>query len=628
MEDENTMVPETGTIDHTGPEWYQMEIPLDEIGRYIHTDLKTAARSVISIGYWLMYVRDRNQFQEYGYSDINEYAARQFGFSRSTTKRYIDRCIRFSKGGNSPILDDRYRDFSKAQLQEMLGLDDEQLEQVTPDMTVRQIRAMKQPKEILYVELPGQISITDFPGIEPEAAPDVTDVPPEPESVRQIRAMKQPKEILYVELPGQISITDFPGIEPEAAPDVTDVPPEPERTSVQSCEISVEDLMPEVEPLPVESVASETRPEEPEKENSEKMDYTTRKSYCNAFARFLIGHFRDWFREDYKNRVMLVTESEKQLKQRFKETWYFNDPAQDGTAHINLFSDYIQIWDGTGKCLGNTEWFYLCASIQSMWNVIALEDAANMQQNEEICCENGSGEETGKCLGNTEWFYLCASIQSMWNVIALEDAANMQQNEEICCENGSGEESESVATSQPEEDTELTDLELLREMLEKEKALLDEMVKVNAVEELPPKLLWKKKILVAALAGMLCDLEMPEPEEPEQPELPLMKNNDQRKAWLRDYRSWGLWYADEHIGARYYKYDFDNGARLIAEVYTNHNEFIGQDYESSYLHLVGGPEPEKHPSGAYGRWQRHETYSRYPDSETELVEFLKTLQKK
>lgn len=390
MEDENTMVPETGTIDHTGPEWYQMEIPLDEIGRYIHTDLKTAARSVISIGYWLMYVRDRNQFQEYGYSDINEYAARQFGFSRSTTKRYIDRCIRFSKGGNSPILDDRYRDFSKAQLQEMLGLDDEQLEQVTPDMTVRQIRAMKQPKEIPYVELPGQISITDFPGIEPEAALDVTDVPPEPE-----------------------------------------------RAAMQSCEISVEDLMPEVEPLPVES----------------------------------------------------------------------------------------------------------------------------------------------------------------------------------------------VATSQPEEDIELTDMGLLREMLEKEKALLDEMIKVDAVEPLPSKLLRKKKILVTALAGMLCDLEMPEPEEPEQPELPLMKNNDQRKAWLRDYKSWGLWYADEHIGARYYKYDFENGARLIAEVYDNHNHFTKTDYESSYLHLVGGPEPENHPTGAYGRWRRHETYSRYPDSETELVEFLKALQK-
>ena len=106
-----------------------------------------------------------------------------------------------------------------------------------------------------------------------------------------------------------------------------------------------------------------------------------------------------------------------------------------------------------------------------------------------------------------------------------------------------------------------------------------------------------------------------------------MKNNDQRKAWLRDYKSWGLWYTDEHIGARYYKYDFKNGARLIAEVYDNHNHFTKTDYESSYLHLVGGPEPENHPTGAYGRWRRHETYSRYPDSETELVEFLKALQK-
>ena len=143
-------------------------------------------------------------------------------------------------------------------------------------------------------------------------------------------------------------------------------------------------------------------------------------------------------------------------------------------------------------------------------------------------------------------------------------------------------------------------MELLREMLGKEKKYLEEMIKVDAVEGFPKKLLQKKKILVAALAGMLCDLEMPEQEE-QRPELPIMKNNDQRKEWLRDYKSWGLWYTDEHIGARYYKYDFDNGARLIAEVYTNHNEFIGQDYESSYLHLVGGSEPEE--TSIWGLWK-------------------------
>ena len=277
---------------------------------------------------------------------------------------------------------------------------------------------------------------------------------------------------------------------------------------------------------------------------------------------------------------MLVTESEKQLKERFKGTWYFSDPVQDGTAHINLFSDYIQIWDGIGKCLGNTEWFYLCASIQSMWNVMALENAAKVQQNEETCCENGSEEEP-----------------------------------------------EEATTSQREEIAEPTDVNLLRGMLEREKGYLEEMIEVDKVEPLPSEMIRKKKILVAALAGMLCDLEQPEPEEPEQPALPIMKNNDQRKAWLRDYHSWGLWYTDDHIGARYYKYDFENGARLIAEEYIQHNEFTGLDYEASYLHLVGGPQPEPHPSGAYGRWQRHETYSRYPDSETELVEFLKALQR-
>ena len=51
-----------------------------------------------------------------------------------------------------------------------------------------------------------------------------------------------------------------------------------------------------------------------------------------------------------------------------------------------------------------------------------------------------------------------------------------------------------------------------------------------------------------------------------------------------------------------------------------------EDYEISFMHLIGGPEP---PKGQYGigRWTRHEKYSNHPDSESELVEFLKELQK-
>lgn len=117
-------------------------------------------------------------------------------------------------------------------------------------------------------------------------------------------------------------------------------------------------------------------------------------------------------------------------------------------------------------------------------------------------------------------------------------------------------------------------------------------------------------------------------EKPEtvQPDLPLMKNNDQRKEWLRNYRAWGLWYEDEHIGAKYYKHDFENGARLIAEVYMIPATKFYPRHESRYFHLVGGPEPVK--KNGVPKWGRHEVYSRYPDSETELVEFLKETQKK
>ncbi len=48
---------------------------------------------------------------------------------------------------------------------------------------------------------------------------------------------------------------------------------------------------------------------------------------------------------------------------------------------------------------------------------------------------------------------------------------------------------------------------------------------------------------------------------------PVLKNNDERKEWLNNYQSFGVWYEDEHIGCTYYKYDFDNGARLVVETY-------------------------------------------------------------
>lgn len=114
----------------------------------------------------------------------------------------------------------------------------------------------------------------------------------------------------------------------------------------------------------------------------------------------------------------------------------------------------------------------------------------------------------------------------------------------------------------------------------------------------------------------------------EQLPLPVMRNNDQRKEWLRNYKDWGLWYTDEHIGVRYYKYDFANGARLIAEEYdrdTVHSQWVSDHTESYYMHLIGGLEPER--KSGIPKWTQHGRYNKFPNSESELVEFLKEVQR-
>lgn len=111
-------------------------------------------------------------------------------------------------------------------------------------------------------------------------------------------------------------------------------------------------------------------------------------------------------------------------------------------------------------------------------------------------------------------------------------------------------------------------------------------------------------------------------------DLPVMRNNDQRKEWLRNYKSWGLWYEDKNIEVKYYKYDFENGARLIVEEYEKESLPENSWYvpkEPYYMHLIGGPEPDR--KGGIPKWTYHSKYNKYPNSETELVEFLKEIQK-
>ena len=121
------------------------------------------------------------------------------------------------------------------------------------------------------------------------------------------------------------------------------------------------------------------------------------------------------------------------------------------------------------------------------------------------------------------------------------------------------------------------------------------------------------------------DTDESEKIKPAQPDLPVLKNNDQRKEWLKDYKSWGLWYRDENIDVNYYKYDFSDGSRLIVDeypmrrMYWKPNEFA----DEHYYHLL---EKNRKYYGSDKTFEHQYVHS--TESETYLVEFLKNLQKK
>ena len=110
----------------------------------------------------------------------------------------------------------------------------------------------------------------------------------------------------------------------------------------------------------------------------------------------------------------------------------------------------------------------------------------------------------------------------------------------------------------------------------------------------------------------------------EQPELPAMKNNNQHKAWLKNYKAWGLWYRDEHIDVNYYKYDFEDGSRLIVAEFPQREHILTDEkYDQVYYHLIECGKRKYRSDKVY-----EDKYQYHSNTETELVEYMKKIQKK
>lgn len=111
----------------------------------IRNHLNDAAEDFFMVGYFLRQISENALFTEDGYKSIWDFAKGEYGLSTSSASRFMAINARFSIDGGEHMAE-KYIGMGVSKLQEMLGLPDEELEKVTQETTVREIRAMKAAK--------------------------------------------------------------------------------------------------------------------------------------------------------------------------------------------------------------------------------------------------------------------------------------------------------------------------------------------------------------------------------------------------------------------------------------------------------------------------------------------------
>lgn len=533
MEENVTALETPEVIERTGAEWYQ-KISLKESDIFIRSNMQSTVRNVIATGYFLKHIRDNQLYLEDGYQNVNEFAMDRYGFSASTVSRYIARNTKFSKGGNSPYIDEKFKEFNKSQLQEMLGISDEQLEQVTPDMTVREIRNMARPKEIPYIEIPGQTELKDIPGVMPEE--------------RNGSFEASTADLFGVE-------EDENMIQPVAGKPISQEIPVAELMEEEDAEIATSQLLPE------ETAADEQRNEPVEAAEKKQMGHCLhRPEYGCSLP------------EEYMHRPGSGMDCAHEC------CW---ECAIHGACKLECNSSANRPEAEEGQ-----HWPKTCITGKSKYGNCNCCGANGVK-----CCAECKEDCNCRC----GWLYVTGTEKEI---------ATSQTDTE-------------ASTNEAKE---RTDIELLRELLEKKKQLLAKCLEAPGIDK-SDEHIRRQKLEVGALASMLCDLEDMEAkkDKPKQPELPPLKNNDQRAAFIDAYEAWPLWIDNQETGERYHRYDLPDGTSFVIKTYHSMLYDWKADVAMRYKEGYGANEEYLLESGKFFRDCRA--------NRTTLIEKLKEIQK-
>lgn len=135
----------------------------------LNEELSRTANSFVRIGYLLKLARDdRHILDGSGYSDVNEFAQKEYGLDKTQVSRFIRINDRFSINGYSEELEEKYRNYGSAKLSLMLTLPDEINEELSPEYSKSDIQAIKEEYEDEQKISDLEVMMEDKPDDEPD----------------------------------------------------------------------------------------------------------------------------------------------------------------------------------------------------------------------------------------------------------------------------------------------------------------------------------------------------------------------------------------------------------------------------------------------------------------------------
>lgn len=127
--------------------------------KYLYTDLTDIRKYYIRLGFHLDEFSRNHYYRDFGYYTLEDFCEKNLGLDKGAVSRCINVYKQFNASndvsyeagcktiGSAMELSERWKDYSYTQLCEMLPLSEEARNNITPDMTVKQIREYKKSKK-------------------------------------------------------------------------------------------------------------------------------------------------------------------------------------------------------------------------------------------------------------------------------------------------------------------------------------------------------------------------------------------------------------------------------------------------------------------------------------------------